>query len=512
MGRGCGEKRQNKRDVSGFGKGLVLLLGLSMGSCASTDPYQRVEEQRKQFQTELTVREAACLIGEVLAYEFPATQSNPSQPRALVWRNNPKSFEILYSRRNGSFLPSSNGFLHRKHGGMVQGQSIPQSFLGPIDFIEAPEVSGPIAPRETIRVQVTQSGKATLVRISTSLNLLHRNSLPLNLLRPLLTFSAKMKRLCREAPHQEAGELSRKLDKLLKQIGPGFSALQDDLLERSHLIHGNLLMRIDRRKAAWLAYQSAQFYQPGSGLSEKLRGQLLSANARPEEARLRLARSRLLAGPSSIKGRLLALEQVANLREAKAIQDIHQSLERGKSALLKGDWKTAMAFAKRSLNLDPGNTAALRLLASSQEVSGELKTALSTQLRVVASQGEDLEAVKKLADLLQKNGRPHLALGRLLRISDRHPNSLSTELAKRIYASISPLDRLRQQRITGQMFTKSRNVTKSRYARFLLLASPLGTLHRESEREAGSPFPLSQPEDIDLGPGIRTGDPATPGR
>ncbi len=513
MGRNCEENRHRSLNLPGVGLGLALLGCLVLGSCASTDPFQRVESKNSKFFTSLGVPEAACLIAEVLAYELPATQSNPSLPRALVWRYSPQDFEIRYDRGNGSFLPSSNGFLHRLRGGIVQGRSIPKNFLGPIRFVEAPKVSGPRAAQETIRVRVSKAGPNTLVQLSTSLNLLHQKGLPLKRLRTLLRFVVSMQGICDGAATQKAAGLTKLMQRALAQIGPGFSALQDDLLGRAQLIRGNLLMREDRRNAAWLAYQSARFFSPGRGLSEKLRGRLLLSNARPEEARLRVARSRLLAGPSSLKGRLLALEQERILRDVRILQDVKVPLLRGKTALLKGDWKTAEAFAQRSLNIAPGNTGALRLLSTAQEVSGALGTALSTQLRVVASEGESPVLVQRLAELLQKSGRPHLALGRLLRIAQKHPNVLGTDLAQRVSASISSLDQLRQVRATGKGVAKALKIQRPSYGTMLLLASPLGSLVRHGPRqEAGSVDEDSQPYEIDLGPGIQPTQPASPGK
>ena len=271
-------------------------------------------------------------------------------------------------------------------------------------------------------------------------------------------------------------------------------------------------MREDRRNAAWLAYQSARFYSPGGGLSEKLRGKLLTDNARPEGARLRIARSRLLAGPSSLKGRLLALEQERILREAKILQDVDASLLRGQAALRNGDWKTARAYAERSLTLAPGNTGALRLLSLTQERSGALGAALSTQLRVVASQGENPPLVQRLAELLQKSGRPHLALGHLLGIAKQHPNVLSTGLARRVFASITSLDQLRQVRVAGKGIAGALRGQRQSFGTMFLLASPLGSLAHKPKKEAWSADPESQPYEIDLGSGIRSAQPASPGK
>jgi tetratricopeptide (TPR) repeat protein len=321
-----------------------------------------------------------------------------------------------------------------------------------------------------------------------------------------------MQSICDRATSEKPKALSRELEKGLQEIGPGFSALQDDLLERAQLIRGNLLMREDLRDAAWLAYQSARFYRPGRGLSEKLRGKLLSANARPEEALTRVARSRLLAGPSSLQGRLLALEQERLLRETKALQNVEASLARGQTALLGGDWKTAKAFAQRSLNLVPGNSGGLRLLASAQELSGALKSALSTQLRVVAHLEKSPEQIQNLAVLLQKNGRPHLALGRLLKIALHHPNVLSTDLARRVYASVHPFDQLRQVRVIGEGKSLGVRIPNPGFASMLLLASPLGSLGHKPIQGTLPETQLPEPYSLDLGPGIRTGQPSNPGR
>ena len=504
MQKNCRKKQHDPGPASPKKPCFLLAILLILTACASTDPFQKVENQLSEFHTSLRPREAACLIAEVLAYEFPATQSNPSQPRALVWRYGPEAFEIRYDRGKGSFLPSSNGYLLRLRKGIVQNRTIPPHFLGPIRFVKAPQVSGPIGAKETIQVRISKAGKGSTIQIQTSLNLLHREGLPLPRLKPLLDFVSRMENVCEEKQEEKAEVLSARVQAAFAAIGAGFSALQDDLLERGQLIRGNLLMMADRRNAAWLAYQSAAFYRPGRGIADRLRGRLVSTNARPEQARFRIAKSRLLAGPGSLRGRLLALEQNRLLQKSHRLQDIDATLAEGGKALLRKDWKTAGAYARRALDLEPGNAAALSLLARVQEGSGALGEALSTQLRVIAKRGENPALVQRLADLLQKNGRPHLALGRILRVADKHPDLLGTPLARKIQASLSPLDQLRLARALGKEKSRGLGQNHRNFASMLLLASPLGRIRPKTlpSSQRGNSL-LSEPYEIDLSPGIR---------
>ena len=99
--------RCNERSTSRFA-GIALGIGIGISavtSCSTLDTRSPTELAKFELATALETEDAACILAESLAYEFPNTQVDDLGPLARAERIDDDHWSIHYERGIGGFLP-----------------------------------------------------------------------------------------------------------------------------------------------------------------------------------------------------------------------------------------------------------------------------------------------------------------------------------------------------------------------------------------------------------------------
>lgn len=425
----------------------VALLACVMASCIS-DPRDRRDaamhrsDSGLELDVEMPAIEAACLVAEALAYEFPNTQRDKLRPVARAVRESDRTWKVAYVRARGaSYLPLANGYFTRECEGTRIAHSKPRSqpfeLLPELRFVPS-AVTGVRNGPDYVAITIQGSG-ADRCSIRASVRgeaWLHHHVAKLE---GLLRGAGAIRKALESCGRGELIHGTRTLGRALAEHRRGFSHVHDPLLANANASLGRCLLELGELDGARLAFARSRILMPASGsmlaFESRLQERLAQVRASAEgltDARLETPKSGLT------RMRVRALE-AAGRELAERARHEESSRAIAERLLDAGDIAGATAWSERALDQAPGTSRALVLQARTLRARGAHRHAKQTLRLADLAPQNDTETRGKIRQLLTLDGRgvhPALAFRQLLRSSKVNTALLSGAYTKRLASQI----------------------------------------------------------------------------
>lgn len=417
---------------------------------ASLDSPQRSTCERT---IALPAREAACLVAEAFAYEFPNTQRDALRPIARAERVALGHWRIAYVRGQGGFLPLSNGRFERESTSSRLTGSASRSrlfeLLPGLRFVRGERLGGFGSAKAFLSVEITASGPRHCTVRGSSLD--PDTAWGSEKLRRILRLLAGAEALrdgfslCAEGSFDAA---AARLRQTLRDFRGGVSHVHDPLLANAFAALGTLEYERGNLTAARKAFARGRLLLPADTRLLTLEARMRERLAQARRSHDAISRAARVESADTLRARrLIALQHKSGeLVESTKSSDGIEAISR--AALHAGDPTAALAWANRALDSAAGSADALRLKADAMTAHGRHRRAdqLRRLAQIARPHHEDL-AWSLTTDT--RGIEPALALRRILRSKTHAPALLAAEATQELVSLLGPERCLRICRTEG---------------------------------------------------------------
>ncbi|MCA8970656.1 MAG: hypothetical protein KDC95_12760 [Planctomycetes bacterium] len=377
------------------------------------DTRSPTELAKFELATALETEDAACILAESLAYEFPNTQVDDLRPLARAERIDDDHWSIHYERGIGGFLPVANGHFERRsaHSRTSRSDSPRDGrvWLGNVRFVSTPPVGGRGSPRSIASVVIRTTASGCVVRGNfVGDRAVDRCARIERLVRGVDAIHTGLKL----ASHGYLVEAIASLHRAVQEYRAGFSHVHDPLLAAAHTALGRIEFEIGDLDGSRMSLARSRLLAPPDLHLATLEAKLSERLAIVEHGATALHRNTLAIEPNGLAARE-ALGAEADIRAlAEKTRDATTCTKIARAELEAGDRASAMSWARRAQDAAPHDPNVLRVVAEVAAASGAHRVA---------------DRERRLADLEDPDSRgegsrreirgiePALALRRLIR-------------------------------------------------------------------------------------------------
>ncbi|MCB9880518.1 MAG: hypothetical protein H6832_14200 [Planctomycetes bacterium] len=414
---------QQPSHLAGIALGIIVWVWFSAATSCSTIATRTATELAKfELLTGLAAGDAACILAESLAYEFPNTQVDDLRPLARAERITDDHWSIRYERGTRGFLPVANGHFERdsdrsrtsRSDSSREGHAWPEvrptsRLLDNVRFVGTSPVGGRGAPRSIASVVIRATASGCVVqgdfvgdRASDRCARIER------LVRGVDAIHTGMKL----ADHGYLVEAIACLRRAAQEYRAGFSHVHDPLLAAAHGALGRLEFEVGDLEGSRMSLARSRLLAPPDLHLATLEAKLGERLATVEHGAAALHRSTLAIASNGLAARE-ALGVEADMRAlAERTRDATTCTKIARAELEAGDRASAMAWARRAQDAAPHDPNVLRMVADVAAASGAHRVADHGR-RLADLEDPKSHSTDRVRDI--RGIEPSLALRRLIR-------------------------------------------------------------------------------------------------